>query len=275
MLIGYKNLENIFKKLVKSGNLSHGYIFFGEPQVGKYSFALSLASFLEKGSFTAKDTALAETFIIKPNEKGTIGIDTIHDLKRFLFKVPVFSMKRVIIIDNSEALTPQAQNAILKISEEPPKSSLIILITNNPEVLLDTLNSRLQKIYFPRFREKEIVKILENGYGIKKSDAEKFAKLSFGRPGRAIEFVTDKNSQGSYKEVVELLAKRKNKQEIITRLVNSPEELDKFFINLVAELAKEPMKNYDLLKSINMRLALMSQFTTNKRLQLESALWNI
>jgi len=43
-LVGHDNFKKLFEKLAKEGRLSHSYIFFGEPQVGKYSFALSLAS---------------------------------------------------------------------------------------------------------------------------------------------------------------------------------------------------------------------------------------
>ena len=90
-----------------------------------------------------------ETLIIEPDEKGTIGIDIIRSLKYFLWQKPANSKLRTVIIKESENLTNQAQNAALKIVEEPPESSLIIFITKNVENLLPTLTSRLQKIHFP------------------------------------------------------------------------------------------------------------------------------
>ncbi|MEK7463306.1 MAG: hypothetical protein AAB621_03035, partial [Patescibacteria group bacterium] len=123
MLCGHKNLKESFSVLFKNGNLSHGYIFFGEPQVGKFSFALSLANFLETGNFESGGKMLSEILIIKES-----GIDCVREIKNFLWQKPHNSSKRIVIIDNADSLTAEAQNAILKITEEPPEHSLIILI---------------------------------------------------------------------------------------------------------------------------------------------------
>ena len=79
MLIGHKEKTKIFKELFTSDVLSHGYIFFGEEQVGKKSFALAFANFLEKDKFESPSGVLSETKLISP-EEGSIGIDTVKEL---------------------------------------------------------------------------------------------------------------------------------------------------------------------------------------------------
>ena len=111
MLVGHKEKIKIFEELFRSDVLSHGYIFFGEEQVGKKSFALAFANFLEKGKFENPDGILSETKLITP-EEGSIGIDPAKEAKRFLSQKPILSKRRVLIIDDAHKLTSQAQNAI-------------------------------------------------------------------------------------------------------------------------------------------------------------------
>jgi len=81
-------------------------------------------------------------------------------------------VRRTAIIDECELLTTEAQNALLKITEEPPLSSLLVLATNDLDALLPTISSRLQKIYFGIVTEKEIVAWLTGERGIVKKIAE-------------------------------------------------------------------------------------------------------
>ncbi len=262
-LVGHEKLTETFKRLIQEDKLSHGYLFFGEPEVGKFSFALRLASYLETKEFQEPSRLLNEILIIRPDEKGTISIDRAREAKYFLLQKPVYSLRRVVLVDEAEKLTPHAQHAILKITEEPPPAGLIILITPNPEVLLPTLQSRLQKIYFPRVNSGLIVKLLSE-FKITKTKAAEITDLSFGRPGRAIKIVE------SRKQKIE----NRNKKELIEEMTESPELLAENLTEIIAELAKDPVRNYKELGSILNRLTLINQFNVNKRLQLESALWN-
>jgi len=147
-----QQLAENFKKLIANDRLFHAYLFFGGDERNrqeKFVFAQSLANFLENGIFEEPVKLLRETLIIK---KETIGIDEIRFLKYFLWQKPTNSIRRVTIIKEAEILTPEAQHAALKIVEEPPESALIIFIANSEDSLFPTLNSRLQKIYFPQTR---------------------------------------------------------------------------------------------------------------------------
>ncbi|MEK7593470.1 MAG: AAA family ATPase [Patescibacteria group bacterium] len=235
MLIGHDNLIKLFKKLADGDKLSHAYLFFGESQVGKFLFALSLANYLERKKFLVeKNILLEETLIIAPDENGTIGIDAAKSTINFLAKKPVFSKKRIIIIRDAENMTAHAQNAILKLVEEPPEEALIILIAVNNDLLLPALISRLQKIYFQRVGKKEIEK------------NEEFSKL-------AKKFLT-----GSFDK------------NFLETIVENDEKLDKFFEFLIIELKKDIIKNLPILKETLRRLTLLKTLNVNKKLQLKA-----
>ncbi|MDR1627574.1 MAG: hypothetical protein LBR79_02220 [Oscillospiraceae bacterium] len=88
--------------------------------------------------------------IIKPqNNQKTIGIDTIRLLKQTAYVIPNESDYKIYIFPDAHIITPQAQNAFLKILEEPPKSVIFIMICSSMLKLLDTVISRLTcfKIY--------------------------------------------------------------------------------------------------------------------------------
>jgi len=148
-----EELVNNFRKLIENDKLSHSYLFFGAGKE-KSIFSWSLANFLEKEKFEKPKEFLSELLIISPNEKGSIGIDKIRNIVYYLWQEPTASSKRVVIIEDAEALTIEAQNAALKVVEEPPRKSLIIFLTKTAEDLLPTLNSRLQKIFFPETSKK-------------------------------------------------------------------------------------------------------------------------
>jgi len=281
MLLGQENIQKTFSRLVKENKLSHGYIFFGEPQVGKYSFALSLASFLENGEFEEillengfPKHILKETLIIRPIE-GTIGIDAVRDIKHFLSEKPVYGGFRTVVIDEAENLTPQAENAILKIAEEPPVQSILILITPNVDSFIPTLKSRFQKIHFPRVKNEEIKKLLEKNYAIESKRAEEIAKLSHGRPGRAISLIGDEKAKERFKLAASVLAGKTSRHQAMESFIENQTEIYLFLTEIIAKLANNPIKNYDTLRSITRRITGMSRFQLNKRLQTESAIWNI
>ena len=87
--------------MIKANRLAQGYIFFGEPQVGKLTFAKNVANFLENGEFEISKRVLSDCFIF--NEKGSgTGINTIRSLKMFSSQKPIISPRKTIVIDEVE-----------------------------------------------------------------------------------------------------------------------------------------------------------------------------
>ncbi len=282
MFIGNQYLVKDFKGLIKNERLAHGYIFFGEPQVGKFSFALSLANFLETKEFGLTGKMLSEVLVIKES-----GIDCVREIKGFLWQKPQNSSKRTVIIDNADLLTEQAQNAILKITEEPPEHSLIILIVSNLNNVLPPILSRLQKIYFSRVSKKEISEYLIENLKVEKDKAGELAILAYGRPGRAIDLLNSKDLAESDDMAQKFLSsagfnrsqfikklvddqKAKSRSELCSATGEKPEILDRFFESLIVSLRKDPVKNYQMIRSVLSRLFLIKSYNVNKRLQIEA-----
>ncbi len=190
-IIGHERTIADFKDLVQRDALGHGYLFFGSSMVGKKTIAVGLGSFLEKGTFepptggeVLQDTKIIDVDFmrtINPDTKDSIGIDAVREIKNFLWQKPNSSVRRTLIIDNAELLTTEAQNALLKITEEPPVSSLLILVTSDIESILPTIVSRLPKIYFGAVSESAIAAW---------SNA-KVAERALGKPGLAWRLAND------------------------------------------------------------------------------------
>ncbi len=141
--------------------------------VGKRTVAQALAHFLEKGEFEPcppaneilQDAKLIDLAFAKQLDrelKDSISIDAVREIKNFLWQRPNVSPKRTLIIDEAELLTTEAQNALLKITEEPPASSLLIVVASDLDGIMPTILSRLQKIHFGAVPEAEIAKWLAN-----------------------------------------------------------------------------------------------------------------
>jgi DNA polymerase-3 subunit delta' len=184
-----KTLETL-KDLAKADSLPHGFIFYGPEMVGKFTAAKALASYFEKRDWDFEGI-LEDARIIEPDEEGTIGIDAVREIKTFVYQKPNFSKYRTLILDEAERMTEAAENALLKVSEEPPESSLIILIVREPELLSATLRSRFQKIYFGEWNLDDLEEYLKKDKKYPAVEAKKLAKLSGGKVGLAILLKTD------------------------------------------------------------------------------------
>ncbi len=238
--------SNHFKKLILEDQLHHAYIFIGEDKNSVKEFAKNLAGFLEGHEFSEGSEVLVDAHIIQ-NVGSSIGIEVVRELKNFLWQRPIKSKKRTVIICDAEALTHEAQNAILKITEDPPKTALIILTVKNIESLLSTIVSRFQKVYFKHHYEDR-----------PRSDGDRVGLL-------VSEF---------------LRADPRGKQAIVKKIAEDERDGEanltiNFLDALILELSKNAVKNSPILKEILKRRRLLGQYSLNKRLQLAflATLW--
>ncbi|MDO8335701.1 MAG: AAA family ATPase [Candidatus Saccharibacteria bacterium] len=110
-------------------------LLHGRVGVGLYTTANSLAQLITSKSSIAT---------IKPDEKGSIKIKTIREL--YSQTRTKHTEKLVIIIDDADTMLQPAQNALLKLLEEPPEHVVFILTAHTPQILLPTILSRVQKL---------------------------------------------------------------------------------------------------------------------------------
>ena len=166
---------------IKSNMISHAYMFEGPSGVGKNTMARELATTLleMENLFNSPD------YIEITPDGNSIKIAQIRKLQSDILVKPYKSYK-IYVIDEAQKMTVEAQNALLKTLEEPPKYAIIILITNNKESLLDTIKSRCEIIKFTPIPLVEIADYLTQT-GVDKNRASLLANFSRGSMQKAIE----------------------------------------------------------------------------------------
>ena len=176
----------IIEKFLTSGKIPSGLLIYGSSGVGKTSLAVDFAGSLlclgdstwQCGScnscraFLPLGTAILEDetasyrfeeevsgkrrflylrgehpdFIFLPPDGNTIKIDQIRALKEFAYRKPALSERKAVIIDRADLMTVEAGNALLKVLEEPPEDTILILTAESKEAILPTIRSRTMEI---------------------------------------------------------------------------------------------------------------------------------
>jgi DNA polymerase-3 subunit delta' len=131
---------------------SHAVILAGSAGSGKYTLAIGLTEAilgLRPQGFADYPYKIE---VVPEDGKPSIGIEAVRGLEHFLsLKVPSSAAyNRAIIIENSQLLTPEAQNALLKTLEEPPAGVFVILTVTSEQALLPTIRSRAQSVAVKR-----------------------------------------------------------------------------------------------------------------------------
>jgi DNA polymerase III gamma/tau subunit len=158
-----QEILNFFKRAKENGKLSHGYLFFGGESGEMKNTALQLAEILGINAYDI-------LYLAPPETKHEISIDQIRNLKKHLILSPYISQYKFAIIDRAELMSEDAANALLKTLEEPTRNTILIVITANPDLLAQTIVSRLEQIRFKSISlnqiadqiiEKEHIEILQ------------------------------------------------------------------------------------------------------------------
>jgi len=276
MLVGHERIAEQLKKLADEERLAHGYVFFGPAMVGKRFLAVNFANLLEGGGF-AEPKVLNDCLGISKDEKGVVGIDAVRQIKNFLWQKPVLSKRRTVILNDAELLTGEAQNALLKVAEEPPPSTLLILITSDLEGLSETISSRLQKIYFSAVPAASIAGWLEKEFGLAKKTAQELAEKSFGKPGLASATVKDKKLKDNLDSARKMLGLPEAKRrDFIKKLMERDDfNLTDVLDSLILILASRGIDNAAKIRQWHKFMRLRHEaayFNLNPRLQLENLL---
>lgn len=159
------NNLTMIKKAATENKLAHFLLFHGSGAVERHKAALELASLL---NCQQKDSPCRQCpsckkidsgnhpdiYIIKPL-KTSVGIEQVIQLQEKISRKHYEGEYKICLIEEADKLTLPAANALLKISEEPPENTIIILSTGNGEGVISTLQSRAQSIYFPCPSERE------------------------------------------------------------------------------------------------------------------------
>jgi len=139
--------------------------------------------------------------IVRYEKPGSISIEEVRNAQRSLLYTPVEGKVKVLIVQDPEKMSIGAENGFLKTLEEPPKNSLLIFLSSEPEKLLPTIVSRCQRVRFKRISEELIAKRLEKEFDLSEKKALHYARLSEGSLGLSLSLAEGENEEVRLKGV--------------------------------------------------------------------------
>jgi DNA polymerase III subunit delta' len=224
--IGNPRVVQILRRAIEQDRLPHAMIFAGPAGVGKCTLALLVAQYLncptpvdddacgvcpvcrritaviesrrlvcEKGADACGNCSACrirsakhpDIHLVEP-EKTTIGIDQVRKMIGEIAFQPLEARYRVVILDPADKMSMEAHNSLLKTMEEPPSRTVIILVTTNPYLLLETIRSRSRMLHFGEIAQDKIARHLVRSRRMSDKDARLAAALCGGSLASALDF---------------------------------------------------------------------------------------
>ncbi len=226
---GQEKAEHTLLELYHSNRMPHGIIFAGQKGIGKATTAFRLARFLLKNApkdpnqNSMFDDAPAETpktmdipsddrifrqvasgghpdlltiertyDATKNKTQDLLAVAELRKVEPFLRRTASEGGWRVVIIDDADTMNRNAQNALLKILEEPPAQTVIILVAHRAGALIPTIRSRARTLNFDKLSPDIITDLLaQNGTYIDPFQGETLSALAEGSFGAALGMLED------------------------------------------------------------------------------------
>jgi DNA polymerase III subunit delta' len=239
-LIGNERIKKLLQRAVAEDRVGQSLLMAGPPGVGKYHFAIALAQALncehvnqgdacgecvtcrkierrEHGDVRTVMREIKDPTIIKENKSRFIKIEYTRALSEQAQFRPYEGRRRVFIIDDAEWLQDPAANSLLKTLEEPPPTSLLVLVTSKPYSLIETIRSRCLMLNFAPLSAEEI----ENHLRVKEKrpieEARLLSRVARGSIGRALEIKLDdyREMRNTMMELVETQASTRDMQKLL------------------------------------------------------------
>lgn len=208
--IGHEALINNFKQRCLKNTLSHAHLIAGEDGVGKGKLANILAKFILNGDLDREYVDI----INYSSEKSSFGVDDVRDIIEEVYKKPFEKDKKVIIINEGNKLTIQAQNALLKTIEEPPKGVYIIILCESLELILDTIKSRCEIYKLKPLTKSELYEYIKiKKFNYDENEIKSAIAFSEGVPGRIDRYFNDDKLRELRNNIV-ILIKNLNKNDL-------------------------------------------------------------
>lgn len=231
LCLGHEAVEAALLPQIEQNRVPHALIFAGPEGIGKATFAFRLARFMFSRGIPDADAG-AGLFgeSLAPPPVTSLSIPTDHpdfrkvasgghpdlltverqyDEKRGRYKgsldveqvrrIPPFMRMtagqggwRIVIVDDADTMTRSAQNAILKILEEPPAHALLILVAHRPGLMLPTIRSRSRLITFEILDRDNFARILRQDHpALSDRDIDTLHAISGGSAGQGLRLVTE------------------------------------------------------------------------------------
>ncbi|MFI3171845.1 MAG: DNA polymerase III subunit delta' [Eubacteriales bacterium] len=243
-VIGHKDIIEYVQNAVESKKVSHAYILNGEKGSGKKMLANLFARTLLcengktdpcnqcKSCVQAENRNHPDIIILNHEKPNSISIDEIRtQVNNDIMIKPYSSDYKVYIIPNADKMTEQAQNAILKTIEEPPTYAIIILLTENADALLPTIQSRCVMLKLRNIRDNLVKAYLMQQKNIPEYEAQVCAAFAQGNIGKAVMLATSEHFNEIKVEAIQML-KRINESDI-SDITGSVKRITNYKIDIV------------------------------------------
>lgn len=219
-IIGNDRIKDLLVNSVKINKISHSYLFIGSEGIGKSLIAKEFAKMIlctDEKKYCNKcksciefDTDNNPDFKIIDPDGNSLKIEQIREFQSKVTEKPIISDRKVYIINDSDKMTKEAQNCLLKTLEEPPEFVTIILIGSNENAFLSTIKSRCMILNFDKISNKEIEKYLEENYQVK-INSEIMIDAFQGSIGKALQL---KEKQDEYEKIEEIIYNLEKRDKI-------------------------------------------------------------
>ncbi|SFA84645.1 DNA polymerase-3 subunit delta' [Acetitomaculum ruminis DSM 5522] len=221
-IFGNEKIIESLKYSIKNGKVHQAYIFAGASGMGKKTLAKAFAKTLlckegkedacgECRSCLEVESDNNPDLVFIRHEKTVIGVDDVRQQLNDSINIKPFDNKyKVYIIPQADKLTVQAQNAILKTIEEPPEYAVVILLVENADNMLDTINSRCVTVNLCPLKDEIIRQYLKDNYDLSEEDLAIYTSFAQGNLGKAIKSAESEDFREIKTLAMELVKKISN-----------------------------------------------------------------
>jgi DNA polymerase III subunit delta' len=203
-IIGHRRLVTLLSRAVAQDTLPPALLFAGPAGVGKRTTAVALAETINCLEPVASESlprdacgkcascrriargVHPDVLIVEPGDPGSIKIEQVRDVVDRAGYRPFEGRRRVVVIDDADAMTDDAQSALLKTLEEPPPASAFVLVSAIPDALLPTVLSRCPRLRFGELLATEVTDALMRDHEYDEAEARAAAVDADGSIGRAL-----------------------------------------------------------------------------------------
>ena len=236
--LGNEQLVRRLKHDIKNGTLSHAYIIEGGEGCGKRTLAGLICRAI---SCNADDAPCMECIICDrisrsqvpdivtveaEHDRVFLGVDIIRRLREDAYFAPIELPKKIYVFPKADSMNPQAQNALLKILEEPPAHVMFLLLCENADELLVTIRSRAPTLRLEALPDNTVKQYLKSENAVPPDTDEEslnaIIKLSRGSIGKALALI----SEGKTAKPLELYRKAEKYIKLLAKRKTAADELE-------------------------------------------------
>ena len=218
-MIGHEWAVELLQSHIAHKRIKHAYLFTGPPGVGRRTLALHFSQAINctqplKPGIPCGECRTCRQFehmqhadlsLVQASEiGGTLKVEQIREVQRAISLSPYEAKYRIALFLRFDEANINASNALLKVLEEPPASTILLLTAETPESLLPTIVSRCEILRLRPLSFETLSAGLQNMASIPKDNANFLAHISQGRPGTALTLYKDPSLLERRQEILDL-----------------------------------------------------------------------